>query len=179
MAMEAARLEPNNAGARDLILRIESESGMAPSGVPDPSGVPTPYASPQESYVRPGYEPPLHSIKFVENMGGGWLTIAWVLAVIDLGILAFSIMAFVPLFGKFQGDPKGMQLAMQHAIPIGVTIVSWVGKLGMLGWLIVDIMDRRGNWLWVLPQVLCGFCGCGFLTLPIYLLAGRTPPKVG
>lgn len=177
MANEAARLEPSHAGARDLILRIESESGLQAPSTPVQSGAPQTYASPQESGVRPGYEAPEHSIKFVENMGGGWLTIAWVLSFIDLAVLAFSMLTVIPLFQKYQGDPTGMQAAMQHAIPVGLTVISWVGKGGMLGWLIVDMLDRRGNWLWVIPQVLCGFCGCGFITLPIYLLAGRKRPQ--
>ncbi len=179
MAQEAARLEPSHAGARDLILRIESESGVAPSNASPSAPVGGQTTTVQTAYPA-GYAPPEHSLGFVPKLGGGWVGIGAVLAALDLAFILYFASVIIPLFSQFKGDQAGMQAASQHAIPQIVGLLFLGNKLGMLGWLILDIVDRRGNWIWIAPQVLCGscsVCGFGFITMPIYLMAGRKKPS--
>jgi hypothetical protein len=40
-------------------------------------------------------------------------------------------------------------------------------------WMAMDAIHRRGNLLWILPQVLCGCVGFTWLIVPIYMIWGR------
>jgi hypothetical protein len=126
--------------------------------------------------MRPGYEQQnVHTLGFVENMGTAWVVIGWVLAAMSLVSMVWGLAVAFPMIQEMLNNPgAGPQPNMFNLGSPGQTILSWVSILGMLIWMILDISDRRGNYLWLLPQVLCGCCcGLGFVTLPVYILAGR------
>jgi hypothetical protein len=52
-------------------------------------------------------------------------------------------------------------------------IAGFASLIGILIWSIMDILDRRGNFVWLIPNIICSCCGFGWITLPIYILAGR------
>jgi tetratricopeptide (TPR) repeat protein len=192
MAEEAIRLDPSHAQAKDLVtlIRQESEAAAAasspgPSGEPghrpygSPYGSEQPYAPPQSPYYRPGYEQPAHSLAFVENLGAKWPAIAWVIVAVSLGTLIAGIIFALPLF-EHLGSPEELQAAairLQEAAGALVTLfnVLTYGVMAVgLTWIIMDLVDRRGNFLWLVPVVLCCCCGMMFIPLTLYLLFGRS-----
>jgi len=58
-------------------------------------------------------------------------------------------------------------------IQLVVSLLGILIRLGSLVWMILELSDRRGNWLWLLPYLLCCCCGFDWLILAIYMLAGR------
>lgn len=174
-AQKASELDPAHAGARDLVGRIESESGLTASQTPSAEAE---YPRAVEG-IRPGYDQPAgHSIQWVEKMGPAWTGIAWLFALTSLLLLTYSVVVVFPVMFQHFGekDPAVLQSALKDAMgPLAavLSVLGWVEKLSGLAWLMIDLADRRGQWLWVVPQVLCGCAGFNFLILPLYILAGR------
>lgn len=185
MAEESIRLDPTHSAAKDLVALISQEAAQAaapPQEQAQPYGSPygaeQPYAPPQSPYYRPGYTQPQHSIAFVENMGSSWPAIAWVIVALGVTSVILMIMIVMPLM-ELASQPDGFQKMMEQAQAGGTAlnliynIMHYGGFLAAMVWLIMDIVDRRGNYLWILPMVLCCCCGAHFIPLTLYLLLGR------
>jgi tetratricopeptide (TPR) repeat protein len=198
MAREAVRLDSKHAGARDLVARVEAEmrpqddvaapraqEPAAPTEAPGAPSQPSapyqsPYQQPPGGYVRPGYESSgVHSLQFVENMGKTWDAIGWGLVITSLVVFVASIFLFMPLYMEMFRDPENIsRMNMMGlgggALSIVIQLVSWAATLASLVWMILELSDRRGNWLWMLPYIICCCCGFHWIVLGIYLIAGRT-----
>jgi len=179
MVRESLRLDPTNAAALDLIRLIDSESGAIPPSSPNAQpGYGSPYGSATESpYVRAGYGAPVGALPFIDRLGTTWIVIGWVLSTLSLVILATSVLMMLPMITQIMANP-----ANQAAISadwtakagVGYTLVnigSWVAWLLMVVWGVLDIVHRRGNWLWLLGFVCCFH----FIIGPLYILLGRKP----
>lgn len=202
MAHSAVRIDPKHAGARDLIIRIEGETQAAnafqPPTTPDPSRIGDPLAPPVEGgapapgpsapyqqpvppggYTRPGYETSgTQSLQFVANMGKTWDAIGWGLIITSLVVLVASVALFFPIYAEMFRNPENIQQMSTMgmgggALSMVLQIVSWLASLGSLVWMILELTNRRGNWLWLLPYILCCCCGFHWVVMGIYLLAGR------
>jgi hypothetical protein len=113
----------------------------------------------------------------VEKLGTTWVVIGWILALLNLAGLILAFAAIAPFFTEMaasSADTTAIQGRMQ-ASPLWLlmNILSYGTWFGILLWTIFDLIDRKGNFIWLLPQVLCTCCGFGWLILPIYILAGR------
>jgi len=151
----------------------------SPRQVGQPAGphvgghIPTPTENP---YMKQPYSQPAHSIPFVENLGGAWVGIGWGLAVLSFIGFAVAIVAvFSALGGANFSDPEAVNRAMESKSGLmWISRIAGFGSLiGILIWSIMDIIDRRGNFVWLIPNIICSCCGFGWITLPIYILAGR------
>jgi tetratricopeptide (TPR) repeat protein len=144
-----------------------------------------PYQQPVGGYVQPGYETAsVHSLQFIERMGKGWDTLGWVIVGVALVISAFGMFQLIGNWDAFMQAMQNPEQAQRfqerlygnQAIAMLMQIVSYGATLGGLTWMILELTDRRGNWLWLLPYVLCCCCTFG-LTQPIvqaiYMVAGR------
>lgn len=187
MAREAASIDVKHGGARELATRIESEmhdpskeQTMAHSDpLPSESGGTAPKltATAPSSYPRPDYGP-VHSVALVEKLGSKWATVGWVLILVSLAIFVGLTTYMVPLFMQ-AGSPQNFQEAMTQAQANQPAWVQMVGLLGwlnralLLTWMIMDIMDRKSNWLWLVPMVPCCCCGLEWLAPAIYMVAAR------
>lgn len=126
-------------------------------------------------YMKSQYDGPAHSLPFVENMGKAWVTLGWVLS--GLSLFGF-IMAIVAAIGAFSlldnNDTAAFERAFSNSPAVLVSrITGLISLVGILIWSIMDLIDRRGNFIWLIPNIICSCCGFGWLTLPIYILAGR------
>lgn len=173
MAREALRLDPGHTAARDLIVTLEQESGVSASEAPAVPSAPVEGAP----YIRPGYGPPpgTNSLAFVEKMGRSWVLVAWItwgvylLSQIYTGFAVFDMLQTV--FANPSADPnQAVQAwqAKQGLLYLLSQIVSWMGWLVAVVWTAMDIMNRRGNWLWMIGTVCCTLIG-----LPLYIALGR------
>lgn len=143
-----------------------------------PNAPTSPYAAQgtQSSYMRPGYEAAeADNIAFVGKMGGGWLAIAWVLVAMSLLALGLSISTSTPMIQAMMAGNTAEAQRLQAAAAgnVGLSFLSYGATLGIILWTILDLINRRGNFVWLIPQVLCSCCGFGWLVMPIYILAGR------
>lgn len=185
LALESAKgainADPNHPGARDLVQRIEQELGLTQTQIPGNTAE-NPYATPNAAYMRnqgtaANYSSNEHSVAFVENMGAKWVTLGW-------GLIASSIVLFIismamqgSMLMQMFSDPEGFNRTSSamgmSASSIFMSIVSMILKVCILTWTALDIADRRGNWVWMVPQVLCCCCGLEFIPMAIYIAAGR------
>jgi hypothetical protein len=149
---------------------------------PPPSGGPQPPYSPPQAppggYYREGYEPTsVHSLPFVEKMGKAWVGIGWAIALASAVCMVLFIVFFGSMFSMAMNNPNEFR-AQQEAIQgtpmnMAISALFWSSLLGGILFMVFDLIDRRGNFLWLIPQVICGCCFSTWLILPIYLLAGR------
>lgn len=130
----------------------------------------------QNPYARSAYEGPEHTIPFVENLGKTWVAVGWILALLSLVGAIGGIAIFI---GAMNAGMTGSAEATTEWINnqtgmLWLTRIAGLGSLfGILVWSIMDIIDRRGNFVWLIPNILCSCCGFGWITMPIYILAGR------
>lgn len=132
--------------------------------------------APQNPYAKSAYEGPEHTIPFVENMGKAWVVIGWLMALLSLvGTVGFILIIVAMVNSGNFNDPTGLEAAMQKETGLMLLVnISYYGSLlGTLIWSIMDIIDRRGNFVWLIPNIICSCCSFGWITLPIYILAGR------
>jgi hypothetical protein len=113
-------------------------------------------------------------------MGSTWTTIGWI--VVAVGII-ITVISWSMQFGQISqmlSDPAAFQ-RQQSANPFAdltggrmvLSIFSLIVSAGSLTWFIVDIVDRRTSWVWIVPYVLCCCCGLQPAVMAIYMLAGR------
>jgi tetratricopeptide (TPR) repeat protein len=144
-----------------------------------------PMATPPGGYQRPGYDTSNeHSLQFVGNMGATWYTIGWIIIFIALAIDVVAIVRVAGMWDQIMQaaqDPAAAQRINQqmwgnNVIATVLQLVSYATTLGGLVWMILELTDRRGNWLWLLPYILVCCCTCGLMqpvVHAIYILAGR------
>lgn len=176
MAGEALRLDPRHGAARDLITLIEQEQRAASEVVAPPPSEPNPYA--ESPYARRGYQQPRHAIAFVEALGAKWMTLGWVLVVASAVILILSFVqlgpALIDMFSQMASNPDAVDPnALQVNTNPLLQFFGYALPLASLIWMVMDLADRRGNWLWMIPFVLCCCCGLSWIVQPIYMLVGR------
>lgn len=144
-----------------------------PAGSLVPQGDLPPVSNP---YMKQGYEQSAHSLPFVENLGSAWLGIGWALAAANLAGFIAIIILVVNVLGQVNpNDPEAVTRAVESQTGLlWFSRIAGFGTLvGIMIWSIMDLIDRRGNFVWLIPNIVCSCCGFGWLTLPIYILAGR------
>lgn len=130
----------------------------------------------QNPYAKTAYEGPEHTIPLVGNMGNAWVGIGWVMALLSLiGMVCFVLIIMAAVQSGNFNDPTAMEAAMkeQSGLMLVTNLTFYGSLLGIMIWSIMDIIDRRGNFVWLIPNIICSCCGFGWITLPIYILAGR------
>ena len=63
-------------------------------------------------------------------------------------------------------------LASKFQNPL-LQILGYAANFGVIIYMILDLVHRRGSMVWLIAHIPCSCCGLGFVTLPIYLLTGR------
>lgn len=128
-------------------------------------------------YMKDPYATQEHSIPFIGNMGGAWTAIGWLLAVLSLvgGLtLIYVVVQVMPLVnGNNQEEVQRIVQQKYGGLGTVIQICGLGSVIGIVAWTIIDVLDRRTNPVWIIPSVVCTCCGFGWLTLPIYILAGR------
>lgn len=197
MAHEAVRLDPQHVGAKDLLNRVEAETRPGHPAAPDPSvhdplaappegtagpqqpGQPAgPYQAAPQTFYRQGYESKnVHSIAFIENMGKSWDTVGYAIGAVSTVLGVTSLVQQFQFYSSHNWDFVAAQQALQAQGPVyGNMLLFLLGMFTLLMsilWMIMDITDRRGNWLWFLPYVLCCCCGLQGPVMMIYIWKGR------
>jgi tetratricopeptide (TPR) repeat protein len=165
-ARKASSMNPDHAGAKDLVARLEGEMGLEPGQQPKTTaaGNLTPDVVDEE-------RPPTASL--VDRMGAAWTPIGWGIAVCSLAGLLLTLSLMQPYFGQ-QISPEQMVKLVSAKPLFALAQITFFGStiLG-LAWTGLDAINRHGNLLWLLPQVACGCFGLGWIILPVYIITGR------
>jgi len=183
--------QSSSAGAQNLpppaasdMPHVSAAPGQTRPAAPiAPTGSPYAQASGGQfspgGYTRPGYEQSAHSLPWIENMGGGWAAIGWVLSGVSLVLMIIAYaMAFSMIQSMFTGAgshaPGNISTNYNAMMMNPLGIVGLFVRVLCLLWIILDIVDRRAGWGWVVALVILGCCcGVPWLIIPIYLVAGR------
>lgn len=190
-AEEALRLDPSHASARDLVERVRMELGDVGGMAPPPPRQEIP-SNPYErdpNYYRAGYDTPpnVHALAMVERLGPTWVTIGWILAaamlILSIVQLAQQGGLIIEFFQAIQDNDQAkverlsnqMGFGGMNALSLILSLLGMLLQVGGLTWNIMDIADRRGNWLWIIPYILCCCCGLNGLGLMLYIGMGRKP----
>lgn len=201
LAEEALRIEPTHAAALDLLARIEEERNSATRVAPPPASPPQsagqPGAWPSEGtpplqdrpqsaydqaggyYVRPGYEPRHGAVGFVDRLGKTWPAIGWLLSAVSLTltVIVFTVgIRALEMIFQPGVTPEQLQRELQATLggfAGGVNLVGIVVLVLTFFWVVTDLVDRRGNFAWLVAFIPCTCLGLQWLVLPIYLLVGR------
>ncbi|HTQ10018.1 MAG TPA: tetratricopeptide repeat protein [Fimbriimonadaceae bacterium] len=166
-ARRALEMSPEHEGSKSLAARIEKEMGLQPGEQPKTTAAGNP--TPVETLPDEG----LPQMSFIDRLGRGWVVVAWAIAALSLAGLLLTLPLALPMMGSratsdqlmlaFRADPREHVLM---AMSFGSTLLAIL-------WIALDAIHRKGNLLWVLPQVFCGCIGFTWLIVPIYLLFGR------
>jgi len=143
----------------------------------------SPYGtSPEGAYYRPGYESSstVHSLSFVENLGSSWSALGYVIGGIGTAIAAINWgKAILVDFPAMMNDMEAFaqsQSGFLGSTPgqMALSMISMLVALVALIWMILELTDRRGPWLWMLPFVICCCCGFHGPVILIYMWKGRS-----
>lgn len=171
----ALTLDPTHKGSIELDKRLRSELGdkvPVNDGTPQPQEIGKYERVPEE---RPGYEEAeAENLPFIRAMGPVWTGIGLSIALLSLTGLLMALGAFRPYYAG--GNLSKTTLDALQASPTFKLLqaVHICSVLGGLSWVIFDLIHRRGNLLWILPQGICGMVGFTWVILPLYIFTGRT-----
>lgn len=181
MANQALSLDPGHAQARDLVANIErlrgaasqEHAGFSPNA---PQGPPPP-TSGEYSQTWSGPEAPPrtvgHSLPIVGQLGAAWGLLFWLLFAGMVLSIGYAIGQFGPMFDLIMQGAKEsevmakateIQTSPQYALLGLISNACWIG---LIIWGIMDIIDRRSSWAWLLLFVCCT------ILIPLYWFLGR------
>jgi hypothetical protein len=188
---QAMNLDPSHTGARELAARIEQELGLQtspPVGSPNvgsqtqenpytqnPYGQ-NPYGAEYKRSDSEYYATQQNSIQFVENMGQNWVTLGYIIVLIGAINCVVSIFTMGPMINELMQNANNPNFNPESVAfrtnPI-MQLLGYAGALGSLLWICMDLANRRGQWLWLLPYIISCCCGLQWLVQLIYMLTGR------
>jgi tetratricopeptide (TPR) repeat protein len=166
LASQAVDLDANHEGAKGLLQRIPAPSQQA--------------SYPRDFEMAADVEPA--GLPFITKMGKGWIALGWTLVGIGVLSLIYTIITVMPRVSEITAAFKSQDQAKMNAIALSLTnpflqVFGYAHIGAILLWVILDLIHRRGNMIWLIAHIPCtccgAFCGLPFLSLPIYILFGR------
>lgn len=116
-----------------------------------------------------------HVLPFMQGMSKPWTIAGYVFFAMSLaaGIMVLIDFPFGPNGHMMPGSKVpdiGPKMAVFNMITIFLGMAS--GLMG-LGWTLVDLIDRRGNYRWLLAFMPCCAFGSHAILLGLYIFFGR------
>lgn len=166
LANEALNIEPDHEGTKTLLAQMGPEQPQYQGGV----------SYPREGAA--GFEPPNEGIAFIKNMGNTWVILGWALVVLSAASMAYSAVGIATNFPELMtaansGDQTKIQAISQKMSNPIMSILGYLVIALNLLWTIMDLVHRKGNFLWLIGHIPCSCCGLSFITQPLYILLGR------
>lgn len=182
LANEALALDPAHSATRGLVQKIFEHANPAPEEVePSPVDVPARTSAPRPWEPQAGDEE--EPLPWIGQLGTTWTTIGGVIVVLAfLGFVATTAITLRELSryemgGSYEEAIRASRAAMNalQKDPIANAAGHYSNLTGVAAilWTILDLVRRRGNFLWLMGVVPCSCFSFGWLILPLYLLLGR------
>lgn len=161
LAQQAIDLDPSHEGARGLLQRM-----------PAPTGV----EYPRDGGIGDQVEP--EGLPFIKKLGSKWVVIGWVLSLISILSFVNMLVTVVPKWGELMAAAQSNNQAQVQAVQASMTnpalqAFGYFHLALVIVWMILDLIHRKGNMVWLVAHIPCSCCGGSFITLPLYLLLGR------
>jgi hypothetical protein len=111
-------------------------------------------------------------------MGKGWVSLGWVLTLVSVASFVNMILTVLPKMSEVMAAAQAGDQAKSAALQASMTnpalqVFGYLHLAAVVVWMILDLIHRKGNMLWLIAHIPCSCCGGSFLTLPIYILFGR------
>ncbi len=169
-ASEALKLNPKHAGAQLLLKKI---AGPAETPQNTRTGKQTLFGNlsqnPEFGFGKK------HLFQVLGEHQKEWMTLGWF--VVGMAIFATILVKFnFPLQAPAKPDFKSPFMGYKpiQSVSAFATIGLFITSiLGSMIWTSVDLIDRRGRALWMVPMMLCCFMFMPFLPQAFYMVAGR------
>ncbi|MEI8282714.1 MAG: tetratricopeptide repeat protein [Armatimonadota bacterium] len=166
LANEALNLDSNHEGTKTLVEK------MGPEQAPPQGGMQYPREAPE------GFMPQNEGIAFIRNLGPTWVMLGWFLVICSFASFAYSAYNLVihwadlmsAVSSKNQAQIQAVSNAMQTPL---MQIFAWVVLGANMVWTIMDLIHRKGNFVWLIGHIPCTCLGLSFITQPLYILLGR------
>jgi hypothetical protein len=104
-----------------------------------------------------------------------WVALGW--TIVGLAILAAILMKlYFPLEAPKNPDPKNPLLGFKPVNSLaafGLITFFLTTILASMIWTSLDLIDRRGRALWMIPMMLCCFLFLPFIPQSLYMYVGR------
>lgn len=165
MAREALRLDSGHPGARSLIEEFTGEKLPEEPNQRDPG----------KPVVREGYGEPKHLLPFMYGMEKAWDAIGYLILVLAV-VLAVSLIFNIPMGPTGKAVAKGALPDIdlkRDTLSVFQQFLYVFSNICTFMWMLVDIVDRRRRFTWIVPIVVCGTAGFNVLPLAFYLFVGR------
>lgn len=132
-----------------------------------------------------------HTIEFIGDMGPKWDKIGWGLSiVVFIGMFLTPLVQVPPETAKIalKGIPEKPEFdSIRQYLHIAasstpgffyyvINIVENVAAAGLFAWLALDIIDKKANWMWLIPAVCFCCCFLNWIWVPFYILKARREP---
>ncbi len=170
---EALKLDPNHAEAQQLMIKLAGTGAVPQFSVEGKAVNPSAAAT----TPRPGYgeEKLRHVFPCLAYSQPQWKAFGWTI----VGLAAFSVIlvkvAF-PLQVPAKPDPKDYLMGYRPIrTPFAMAEIGFFITmiLASMIWTSMDLIDRRGRALWMVPMMICCFLWMPFVPQALYMVAGR------
>ena len=170
LVKDALSIDPNHQGSKELLNRL------LPTNIESTPAYGSTIAPAQLQVTRENTGVPL-----VNAMGPFWVALGWGLILLTFASFFYTnfLLFTSPAFSKMLSNPgnfdqiNAASVELQKNIPNWLQLIDILSRVVALLWMIIDLNHRRGNYLWILPQLLCGLVGCGWMVTPLYMILGR------
>lgn len=163
-ARRSVEARPDSASGHELVRRIEGDLGIQSSQDTRPPVVPRSYT------YRMGYEvEPTHTIPALEKIVGLWTGVGWIL--VGLSVITVGLASFAGIQALASTDP--VQAFGAASVYPALKGFYLFGIFATVLYGVVDIIDRRGNGMWLIILVLFPLLCLGWIGLPLYMTGGR------
>ncbi len=165
-AERTLEIDSTHSGAEGLLARMQ------------PQAEATQTKSNYQRVPAADMEVPYEGIAFVQKLGKNWSIIGWVLAVISIFFFANELsgmLRHLPELNDAVGkqDMHRIQDLNRAVSPVIYQAIGMMFRFASIFWVVIDILNRRGSFYWLIGHVPCSCVGLGFITQPLYMLLGR------
>jgi tetratricopeptide (TPR) repeat protein len=163
-ARRSAEVRPDSASCLELVRRIEGDLGIQSSRESKPPSAVQSYA------YRVGYEvEQIHTIPALGRIVGLWTGLDWFL--VFLSVITVGLASFAGVQALASNDP----IQAFGAVTVYPMLKGFylVGIFATVLYGVIDIIDRRGNGMWLIILVLFPLLCLGWIGLPLYMTGGR------
>jgi len=153
----ALEVSPDHRGSLELLRVLEGDSARP---IPQPATV--------VNLPRAGYEQAagLHTILFIRKAPAVWSAVGWTLSVAAFTCFVLAIIKFISAAGSSADFLTTFTSGATYGWIQGLYMLSLIGTV-IFG--VIDLIDRRGMFAWLIVLVLLPLIGLGWLALPLYM----------
>lgn len=163
LAEQALSLDPDHVGSKALLEKIPADSSLISN-----------YTRVPENQ----FETTHAGIPFITRLGNKWVAIGWTVAVLSLVVFVATLVRQLPYMPELMDaamkqDQAQIQGIMKKLSNPVIDLLGFALNVANLLFVLLDLIHRRGNMLWLIGNIPCNCVGLGFFSTPAYLLFGR------